>query len=325
MTLALAMSAAAFVLTLALGYPGLRMLRRAGIGKQVSVHELASHADKTGTPTMGGLLFIAPVVVLITAVTLTWQGAGGRSVLLPVLTLLVTAALGAYDDRLSLVGSRGGGLSARSKFAILGVAALCAAVVLVHPGLVGVDFVFLPGKIAPIHIGWLMVPIAWFAIVGSAHAVNLTDGLDGLAGHTAAVAFAAYGTIAYLQGQVYLLMLCFTIAGALLAFLWFNAYPAQVIMGDTGALALGATLAVVALMVGQVLLLPLVGLVFVAVTVSVILQVGYFKLSGGRRLLLRAPLHRHFEVMGWSQMQVAQRFWLVSMISGLLGVALALV
>jgi phospho-N-acetylmuramoyl-pentapeptide-transferase len=188
-----------------------------------------------------------------------------------------------------------------------------------------VDILFLPGQVLPIHIGWLMVPLAWLAIVGTAHAVNLSDGLDGLAGHTAAVAFAAYGTIAFLQGQIYVLFLCFTVAGALLAFLWFNAYPAQVIMGDTGALALGATLAVVALMLGQVLLLPLIGLVFVAVTVSVILQVGFFRLSGGRRLLRRAPLHRHFELMGWSQMQVAQRFWLVSMVSGLLGVALALI
>jgi phospho-N-acetylmuramoyl-pentapeptide-transferase len=166
--------------------------------------------------------------------------------------------------------------------------------------------------------------IAWLAIVGTAHAVNLTDGLDGLAGHTAAVAYAAYGTIAFLQGQVYLVTFCFIVAGALLAFLWFNAYPAELIMGDTGALALGATLAVVALMLGQVLLLPIIGFVFVAVTLSVILQVGYFRLSSGKRLLRRAPLHRHFELMGWSQMQVAQRFWLVSMITGVLGVALAL-
>jgi len=325
MPVALAMAAAAFGLTLALGYPGVATLRRAGIGKQVSAHELASHASKTGTPTMGGVLFIAPAVALVAAVTLTWRGEGGRSVLLPVLTLLVTGALGAYDDLSSLVGSSGAGLSARAKFALLGVAAFAAAIILVHPGWLGVDHVFLPGLVLPIHIGWLMVPLAWLAIVGTAHAVNLTDGLDGLAGHTAAVAYAAYGTIAYLQGQVYLLIFCFTIAGALLAFLWFNAYPAQVIMGDTGALALGATLAVVALMLGQILLLPLIGLVFVAVTVSVILQVGYYRLTGGRRLLLRAPLHRHFEVMGWSQMQVAQRFWLVSMVSGLLGVALALV
>ncbi|HET6316478.1 MAG TPA: phospho-N-acetylmuramoyl-pentapeptide-transferase [Chloroflexota bacterium] len=325
MSVALAMAAAAFVLTLALGYPGLAVLRRAGIGKQVSAHELASHAGKTGTLTMGGVLFIGPVVALVTAVTLAWRGDGGRSVLLPVLTLLVTAALGAYDDLLSLVGSTRDGLSARRKFVLLGAAALGAAVVLVHPDWFGVDILFLPGQVLPIHIGWLMVPLAWLAIVGTAHAVNLSDGLDGLAGHTAAVAFAAYGTIAFLQGQIYVLFLCFTVAGALLAFLWFNAYPAQVIMGDTGALALGATLAVVALMLGQVLLLPLIGLVFVAVTVSVILQVGFFRLSGGRRLLRRAPLHRHFELMGWSQMQVAQRFWLVSMVSGLLGVALALI
>ncbi len=325
MSVALAMAAAAFVLTLALGYPGLAVLRRAGVGKQVSAHELASHAGKTGTLTMGGVLFIAPVVALVTAFTLAWRGEGGRSVLLPVLTLLITAALGAYDDLLSLVGSAHDGLSARRKFVLIGVAALGAAVVLVDPDWLDIDQLFLPGKKLPVHIGWLMVPLAWLAIVGAAHAVNLTDGLDGLAGHTAAVAFGAYGTIAFLQGQIYLLFLCFTITGALLAFLWFNAYPAQVIMGDTGALALGATLAVVALMLGQVLLLPLIGLVFVAVAVSVILQVGYFRLSGGRRLLRRAPLHRHFELMGWSQMQVAQRFWLVSMVSGLLGVALALI
>src|SRR5262249_50675546 len=133
------------------------------------------------------------------------------------------------------------------------------------------------------------------------------------------------GIIAFLQGQVYLVTFCFTVAGALLAFLWFNAYPAQVIMGDTGALALGATLAVVALMLGQVLLLPVIGFVFVVGALWVILQVGYFKLTHGKRLFRMAPLHNHFELMGWSQMQVAQRFWLVSMITGLLGIALALV
>ena len=147
---------------------------------------------------------------------------------------------------------------------------------------------------------------------------------SGAFGHTAAVAYVVYGVIARLQGQIYLTTFCFTVAGALLAFLWFNAHPAAVFMGDTGSLALGATLAVVALMLGHVLLLPVIGLVFVAVTVSVILQVGYFKLTGGRRLFRMAPLHNHFELLGWSQMQVAQRFWLVSMISALVGVALAL-
>jgi len=308
MATALSMAAAAFVLTLGLGHPMLGYLRRAGVTKQVRVDELPSHFSKTGTPTMGGLMFVAPIAAVTAVLAFTWLRESGRSVILPMATMLVTAALGAYDDRLSLVGSRGGGISARAKFVALGGAALAAALALWHPELLGVDYVFVPGVPQRIEIGWLIVPLAWLAIVGAAHALNLTDGLDGLAGHTAAVAFAAYGTIAFLQGQVYLVTFCFTVAGALLAFLWFNAHPAQVIMGDTGALALGATLAVVALMLGQVLLLPIIGFVYVAVTVSVIAQVGYFRLSSGKRLLRRAPLHRHFELMGWSQMQVAQRF-----------------
>jgi phospho-N-acetylmuramoyl-pentapeptide-transferase len=320
------MAAAAFVLTLGFGYPVLTYLRRAGVAKQVSPDELPSHHAKTGTPTMGGILFVGPIVFLTAMLAMTWLRESGRSVLLPMGTMLLTAAVGAYDDRLSLVRSmrNGRGLGARTKFVVLGLAALIAAFALWHPAGLGIDYIFVPGINGRLTIGWLIVPLAWLAIVGSAHAVNLTDGLDGLAGHTAAVAFAAYGTIAYLQGQVYLVTFCFTVAGALLAFLWFNAHPAQLIMGDTGALALGATLAVVALMLGQALLLPVVGFVFVAVTVSVILQVAYFRLTHGKRLFRRAPLHRHFELMGWSQMQVAQRFWLVSMIAGLLGVALAL-
>ena len=324
MATALSMAATAFLLTLSLGYPLIGYLRRAGVTKQVRAEELPSHFSKTGTPTMGGLIFIAPILLLTVVLALTWLRESGRSILLPTTTMLMTAAVGACDDHLSLVGSRGGGLSARVKFLVLGCASLIAAIALWHPSLLGIDYVFVPGLQARVALGWLIIPLAWLAIVGAAHAVNLTDGLDGLAGHTAAVAFAAYGTIAFLQNQIYLVTFCFTVAGALLAFLWFNAHPAQVIMGDTGALALGATLAVVALMLGQVLLLPLIGLVYVAVTISVILQVGYFRLSSGKRLLRRAPLHRHFELVGWSQMQVAQRFWLVSMVTGLLGVALAL-
>jgi len=324
MATALSMAAAAFLLTLSLGYPVLGFMRRAGTAKQVSADELPSHFTKTGTLTMGGLLFVGPIVVLTIVLALTWLGDSGRSILLPTGTMLAAAALGAYDDRLSLVGSAGHGLSARKKFVLLGSVALVAALALWQPDLLGIDYLFVPGFPEKVFIGWLIVPLAWLAIVGTAHAVNLTDGLDALAGHTAAVAFAAYGTIAFLQGQVYLVTFCFTVAGALLAFLWFNAHPAEVIMGDTGALALGATLAVVALMLGQVLLLPIIGFIFVAVTLSVILQVGYFRLSSGKRLLRRAPLHRHFEMMGWSQMQVAQRFWLISMVTGLLGVALAL-
>jgi phospho-N-acetylmuramoyl-pentapeptide-transferase len=156
--------------------------------------------------------------------------------------MLLVAALGAYDDKLSLVGSAGGGLRARTKFALLGMVALLAALVLWHPAGLGVDGLFVPGVPDRVSLGWWIVPLACLAIMGSAHAVNLTDGLDGLAGHTAAVAYAAYGTIAFLQGQVYLVTFCFTVAGALLAFLWFNAHPAEVFMGDTGLLGVALAL-----------------------------------------------------------------------------------
>jgi phospho-N-acetylmuramoyl-pentapeptide-transferase len=161
--------------------------------------------------------------------------------------------------------------------------------------------------------------------VATSNTVNLSDGLDGLAGGMSAIAFIAYGVIALLQGQIYLVLFCFTMTGAILAFLWYNAYPAQLFMGDVGSLAIGATLAVVALMTGQWLLLPIVGVVFVAEGMSDILQVGYFKLTGGKRIFKMAPLHHHFELLGWSEVQVVQRFWLMAILAAMLGVALALV
>lgn len=336
MATALSMAAMAFLVSMLLGYPYLRYLRRSGLGKKVRIDGPSTHMEKTGTPTMGGLLITAtvlgltflfallsPLVAHDSTVLVTRDS--GRSVLLPTGVMVLTSVLGWFDDRLTLVGREGEGLSIRVKFGLLGAIAVVAGVILWLPQGVGVDFIFVPGIRDPITIGWLVVPLSILAITGSAHAVNLTDGLDSLAGHTAAVAFVAYGVIAHLYGQTYLLTFCFTMAGALLAFLWFNAHPAEVFMGDTGSLALGATLAVVALMLGQVLLLPVIGFVFVAEAVSVMLQVGVFRTFGGRRLFRMAPLHHHFEMMGWSETQVAQRFWVISMVTALLGVALALV
>lgn len=332
MATALAMGALAFVVTLLLGYPFVDYLRRAGLGKKVRIEGPSTHLEKTGTPTMGGVLVVFVVIVLTIALTLTLYRANGRSILLPMGVMFAAAVLGWLDDRMSLVGSRGEGMRARTKFTLLLLIALIASVLMWNnpttsalPYGLGIDYIFVPGVRSEIMIGWLIVPLACLAIMGSAHAVNLTDGLDSLAGHTAAVAFAAYGIIAQLYGQIYLVTFCLTVAGALLGFLWFNAHPAQVFLGDVGALALGATLAIVALMLGQVLLLLVIGFVFVANTLSVILQVAYFKLTGGKRLFRMAPLHNHFELMGWSQTQVAQRFWLVSMVMALLGVALAYV
>src|SRR5438132_6380685 len=325
MATALSMAAMAFLITIVLGYPYLNYLRRSGLGKKVRIEGPSTHIEKTGTPTMGGVLVSVVVLGLTSFLTVILYRESGRSILLPMGVMALTTLLGWYDDRMTLVGRKGQGMRARTKFALLGIIALAASLVLWDPNGLGIDFVYLPGVKKPLEIGWLVIPLSALAIMGAAHAVNLTDGLDSLAGHTGAVAYAAYGIIAALYGQTYLVTFCFTVAGALLAFLWSNAHPAEIFMGDSGSLALGATLAIVAMMLGQVLLLLFIGLVFVAEALSVMLQVLFFKLSGGRRLFRMAPLHHHFEMMGWSETQVAQRFWLISMVSGLLGVALALV
>jgi phospho-N-acetylmuramoyl-pentapeptide-transferase len=180
-----------------------------------------------------------------------------------------------------------------------------------------------------VDVGIWYVPIATITIVAMANAVNLTDGLDGLAGSIALLCFVAYGIVAFLQGQFPLLSFCFTMVGALLAFLWFNSHPAELFMGGLGSLALGATLAAVALMSFQWLLLPIIAVIFVAEAGSVVIQVTYFKLtrrlSGvGRRVFKMTPIHLHFEVLGWSETHITQRFWIIGVLAAMLGIALAL-
>jgi phospho-N-acetylmuramoyl-pentapeptide-transferase len=157
------------------------------------------------------------------------------------------------------------------------------------------------------------------------NAVNFTDGLDGLAGLISATAFAAVGFIGVVQGQVYLVRFCFSLVGALFGFLWFNVHPAMLFMGDTGSLALGATLGVVALMTGQWVIIPLIAIIPVSEALSVVIQILYFKFTKGKRFFRMAPLHHHFELSGWSETQVVQRFWLVSLLFTMLGIALVLV
>jgi len=185
---------------------------------------------------------------------------------------------------------------------------------------------YLPGVRGMIEMSaWIYIPVAAFLIVTMSNAVNLTDGLDGLAGLISATAFATYGGIALLQGQIFVARFCFTVLGATFGFLWFNVHPAQLFMGDTGSLALGAALAVVALMTGQWAILPFIAVIPISTVLSVVLQVGYFKLTGGRRLFKMSPLHHHFELSGWSETQVVQRFWLISLLFAMIGVALAVV
>jgi phospho-N-acetylmuramoyl-pentapeptide-transferase len=320
MAVSLALAALSFMVTVIIGRPIITYLRKRKVGKKIRI-ELDQHFAKAGTPTMGGIMFCLSAAII----TLVFNTAGRLSMLLPVLVLLAAGTLGGIDDAMNLVGGKKTGMTGRFKFAWLTVFAVCAALVLHLPdpyGL-GLHHIYIPFA-GRIDIGFIYIPIAVFAIVGTANAVNFTDGLDGLAAGTAAIAFCAYGIIAYKQGQLGVVTYSFTMVGALVGFLWFNAPPAQVIMGDTGALAIGASLAVAAFMTGQWLLLPIVGFVFVAEMISVILQVGYFKLTHGKRLFRMSPIHHHFERLGWSETQITIRFWLIGMMAGLLGVALAL-
>lgn len=321
MAVSLALAAMAFIVTVLIGRPIITYLRQRKVGKKIRV-ELEQHFGKAGTPTMGGIMVLITVVVM----TLVFNTVGRLSMLLPIVVLILTGILGALDDGMSLVGgAKSGGMSGRFKFAWLMLIGVGAAFVLHLPdpyGL-GLHHMYIP-FFGRFDIGWIYLPIAAFAIIAMGNAVNLTDGLDSLAAGTGAVAFVSYGIIAYGQGQLGVVTLCFIMVGSLMGFLWFNASPAQVFMGDTGALAIGATLAVCAFMTGQWLLLPIVGAVFVAETVSVMIQVSYFKLTGGKRIFRMTPLHHHFERLGWSETQVALRFWLGGMMAGLLGVALAL-
>jgi phospho-N-acetylmuramoyl-pentapeptide-transferase len=320
MVRALTLGAVSFLIGVLIGKPVINWLRDRGIGKHVRIEAPQSHQIKTGTPTMGGLIFIIPLVIVI---AIFMDILRFKSLLLPLGIVVSCGILGAIDDLMSTVGRNRGGMTARFKMAwLLAIGTIAAAILYFF---LGYDSIYVPFVPQPIFIGWLYIPVAIFLIVGMANAVNFTDGLDSLAGGTTAIAFVSYGIIAYLQKQEPIVYLSFAIVGALLAFLWFNAHPAMVIMGDSGSLTLGALLAVCALMTGQWLLLPLIGVVFVGVTISVILQVLYFKLTGGKRLFRIAPIHHHFEMVGWSETQITTRFWMVGIVAGMLGVALALV
>ncbi|MBN1431112.1 MAG: phospho-N-acetylmuramoyl-pentapeptide-transferase [Anaerolineae bacterium] len=322
-----------FLFTVIWGGPFIEVLRRLGIGKQVRAEISDVHSAKIGTPTMGGLLILTPVLIvtlgLNIASLLVPKVTTGRSILLPLVAMVLYGGLGALDDWEGIMGTRavGEGLSARVKFAGQVIVALGASLILMY----GLDIhsVVLPGIIFKFDLGLLYLPIATLLITFMSNAVNLTDGLDGLAGIITASAFACYGVIAFMQGQIYLTQFCFTTVGACFAFLWYNAHPAQLFMGDTGALALGATLAIVALMTGQWLILPVIAIIPVAEATSVMLQVASSQLSRrllgeDRRIFLRTPLHHHFEKLGWSETQIVQRFWLVGILAGMGGIALAL-
>lgn len=328
MAYSLILGMVSFFIAVIWGGPFIGFLQRHRVGKRISVDGPKSHMSKTGTPTMGGLLVVATVLavtIILNFLNLVGMNAIGRSILLPMGVMAGMALLGGVDDWVNVrgVGIGGRGLRVREKAFWQVLISITAAVGLHY--FLGLGSVAIPGVPEKISIGVLYLPVAAFLIFAFCNTVNLADGLDGLAGGTVAMAFVAYGIIAYLQEQVHLVAFCLTVVGALMAFLWYNAHPAQVIMGDVGSLALGGTLATVALMTGQWLLLPVVGVVFVAEGLSDIIQVAYFKRTGGKRFFRMAPLHHHFELGGWGEVKVTTRFWIVGVLGGMLGVALALI
>jgi phospho-N-acetylmuramoyl-pentapeptide-transferase len=316
----------AFAIVVILMPPYIRLLRATGFTKQIRIEGPDSHQVKHGTPTMGGALIIA--IVLALYLLLRWPPEGG--IFAPLAALAGVGLLGAFDDYLN--AKTGEGIRVRQKLAWQIVVAFVAAWQIQRT--YNIDQIAVP-FVGPVGIApWVFVLFAAFAIIAASNGVNITDGLDGLAGGTLVFAFVGFLLIALLNrvpqpdgsftNQPNVAFLCALLIGALLGFLWFNVHPAQIFMGDSGSLSLGATLAVIALITGQILVLPLIGLIFVIETASVVLQVAFFKLTGGRRLFRMSPIHHHFELAGWDEEKITLRFWIVGILAGLLGVTLFL-
>jgi phospho-N-acetylmuramoyl-pentapeptide-transferase len=306
----------AIVVIIMPGY--IRLLRHLGFGKQIREEGPDTHFVKQGTPTMGGLL----VIVVVISVFFLLRGGPDASTFAPLAALAGVGILGAFDDYLN--ARTGEGIRVRQKLIWQVVVAFVAAWQIQRTYAITAIAVPFVGAV-PIDPA-VYVAFAAFAIIAASNGVNLTDGLDGLAGGTLIFAFVSFMIIALLNvpQQPNLALLCALVIGALLGFLWFNVHPAQVFMGDAGSLSLGATLAVTALITGQILVLPLIGLIFVVEAASDIIQIGYFRLSGGKRIFRMAPLHHHFELGGWDEEKITLRFWIVAVLGGLLGVTLFL-
>lgn len=273
----------------------------------------AKHARNV--PTMAGIIFVLAIIIVTVAGNLsrsqTW---------LPLGALAGAGAIGLLDDIINIRGLGGSiaGMRAKIKSLLLFITALIGAwwffakldVTAIHIPFVG-----------SWHIGWLIIPLFIFVIFATANAVNISDGLDGLAGGLAAIAFSAYAVIAFVEKKYGLSGFCMTVVGALLSYTWFNIYPARFFMGDVGSFALGTALGVVAMLTDTILLLPVIGLVFVIETASVIIQIGSKKLRG-KKVFLSSPIHHHFEAIGWPETKVTMRFWVIGQVSAFFGVIL---
>lgn len=334
----LTLTAVSFVVTMAWTPFFTNLLYKYKLGKQIRDEASAPifsqlHAKKIGTPTMGGLLIW--VTTLVLAIILAQLARffpeslfaklnflTRSQTLLPLGALVASAIIGLVDDYWDArkIGPNGGGLRMRHRLFIYTAIAAIGAWWFFFK--LQWDVIHVP-FMGDFNIGWWYIPLFMFIIVATSFSVNETDGLDGLAGGTLLTSFGAYATIALIQGRTELAAFCGVIMGALLAFLWFNINPARFFMGDTGAMSLGVTLGIVAMLTNAALFLPVIGLVFVIESFSVLLQLASKKLRG-KKIFLSTPLHHHFEAIGWPEPKVVMRFWVISMVMAAIGVALFL-
>jgi len=310
----------------------IRYIRKLQIGQVIRNDGPETHIKKEGIPTMGGMLIIFTII----NTTLLWANLTNRFVWVILGVILWFGCIGAFDDFRKIKVHSSKGLSARGKLLLQVTGALLLGFILYsHPsfdGHLSVPFF----KMLKPDLGWFYIIFAIFVIVGSSNAVNLTDGLDGLVAGPIIITGSVYLVFSYLAGHAVLAdylqiplvpgagelaVFCGALVGSSLGFLWFNAYPAQIFMGDVGSLAIGGSLGTVAIITKQEILLAIVGGIFVMEALSVIIQVGFFKISGGKRVFLMAPFHHHFEKKGWAEPKVVVRFWIISIILGLLALA----
>ncbi|HLB42594.1 MAG TPA: phospho-N-acetylmuramoyl-pentapeptide-transferase [Gammaproteobacteria bacterium] len=316
----------ALAMSLTLGPMIIRKLSLYHVGQVIRRDGPQSHLSKAGTPTMGGTLILISLLVS----TLLWSDLSNQYVWVVLLVTLGFGAIGYWDDYRKLILKHSRGLSARRKYLLQSFIGLGAAVYLYFSANLWIEtqLIFPFFKNVSLNLGVFYILLTYFVIVGSSNAVNLTDGLDGLAIMPVVMISAALGVFAYATGNVHhagylvipyvpgvgeLVIFCGTLAGAGLGFLWFNTYPAQVFMGDVGALALGAALGTIAVMVRQEIVFFFMSGIFVLETVSVILQVASFKLTG-KRIFKMAPIHHHFELKGWPEPRVIVRFWIITFV-----------
>lgn len=315
--------------------PGIiaKLRLKQGKGQPIRADGPQTHFKKSGTPTMGGLMILAGIV----GSTLLWANLASVYVITVIAVTLCFGAIGFYDDYLKVTQQNDKGFSGKARLLLEVLAASVAAYIIMNNGIApfssSLTFPFFKNLI--VDLSWYFIPFAAFVIVGAGNAVNLTDGLDGLAIVPVMIAAASFGIIAYLSGnaifaeylQIHfvpgtneLAVVAGTVVGAGLGFLWFNAPPAAIFMGDTGSLALGGLIGTVAVATKHEIVMGIIGGLFVMEAMSVIIQVGFFKMTG-RRVFLMAPIHHHFEKLGWTESQVVIRFWIISVMLALLGLA----